>query len=133
MAELDVFLVEDIERRQADVGDFLLTERITGRGAVSCDGTFAVGAVADAPPAIAKDTPATPNTGKVVLRRFRFEACFACAIVEPSYACEQMSGMDDRSTFRALCLAWRPVLVISLASASVKISDHHGGAPATSV
>jgi hypothetical protein len=58
---------------------------MTGRGAVSCDGTFAVGAVADAPPpAIANDTPAAPNTGKVVLRLFRFEACFGRAIVESS-------------------------------------------------
>jgi hypothetical protein len=34
---------------------------------VSCDGTFAVGAVADALPAIVKDIPAAPNTGKAIL------------------------------------------------------------------
>jgi hypothetical protein len=57
---------------------------MTGGRAVSCDGTFAVDTVADdAPPAIVKDTPAAPNTGKAVIRRFRFEACFACAIAEP--------------------------------------------------
>ena len=32
-----------------------------------------VGAVAAAPPAITKDTPAAPNAGKAILRRFRFE------------------------------------------------------------
>ena len=50
---------------------------------MSCDNTFAVGAVADVPPAIAKDIPAAPNTGKVILRRFRFETRFVRAIVEP--------------------------------------------------
>jgi hypothetical protein len=63
---------------------------------VSCDAPFVVGATAaDAPLAIASDTPAAPNTGnvnagKVGFRRFRFETCFACAIAEPSYSCEQM-------------------------------------------
>src|SRR6266849_1797843 len=57
---------------------------MTGRSGLSCGGKFAVGAAAaDAPPAIAKDTPAAPNTGMAVFRRFRFEACFACAIAEP--------------------------------------------------
>jgi hypothetical protein len=55
-----------------------------GRDPVSCEGTFAVGAVAEAPPATAKVTPATPNTGKLVFARFRLEGCFACAMVEPS-------------------------------------------------
>jgi len=41
---------------------------MTGSKEVSCnDGTFAVGAVADAPPAITKDTPAAPNAGKAIL------------------------------------------------------------------
>jgi hypothetical protein len=58
---------------------------ITGGSIVRCDGEFAVGAVAaDAPPAIAKDIPAAPHTGKAIFGRFRFEACFARAIVEPS-------------------------------------------------
>jgi hypothetical protein len=57
---------------------------ITGGRTVGCAGPFAVGATAaNAPPAIAKDTPAAPNTGKAVLERFRFEACFVRAIVEP--------------------------------------------------
>jgi len=61
------------------------------REVVSCDGTFAVGAVAaDAPPASDKDIPATPKAGKAVLRCFRFEAFFACAIVESSYSCDQL-------------------------------------------
>lgn len=55
---------------------------MTGRNEESCkDGTFVVGAVAAAPPAITKDTPAAPNAGKAILRRFRFETRFACAIV----------------------------------------------------
>jgi hypothetical protein len=87
LAELrcsDVFLVEDIECRQADVRDFLLTESNYGTRFCVCDGTFAVGDIADAPPPIAKDIPAAPNAGKAIFRRFRFETCFACAI-EPSY------------------------------------------------
>ena len=48
---------------------------------MGCDGAFSVGATAaDAPPAIAKDTPAAPHTGKAVLERFRLEACFARAM-----------------------------------------------------
>jgi hypothetical protein len=35
---------------------------------------------ADAAPASENETPASPNTGKAFLRRFRFEACFARAI-----------------------------------------------------
>jgi len=56
-----------------------------GRGAVGCSGVFAVGATAaEALPAMAKETPAAPHIGKAVFRRFRFEACFARAIVKPS-------------------------------------------------
>ena len=39
---------------------------------------------ADAPPVRASDTPASPTPGIAMLRRFRFEFRFACAIVEPS-------------------------------------------------
>ena len=58
---------------------------MTGSERSCSDGTFAVGAVAApaVPPAITKDTPAAPNAGKVIFRRFRFEARFACAIVGP--------------------------------------------------
>ena len=57
---------------------------MTGRSEVSCNGgTFAVGAVAAAPPAIIKDTPAAPNAGKLLRRRFRLEGCFVRAIVKP--------------------------------------------------
>ena len=48
--------------------------------ALSCDGA-AVGAVADAPPVMAKDTPAAPNA-KAALLAVRFVARFALAIVE---------------------------------------------------
>ena len=40
---------------------------------------------AEAPPAMAKDTPATPNTGTALLRRFRLEACFAFDILLVSH------------------------------------------------
>ncbi len=47
-----------------------------------CEGEFVVGATAaNAPSAIAKDTPAATHNGKAVLDRFRFEACFFRAIV----------------------------------------------------
>lgn len=49
---------------------------------VSCN-DVAVGAVAEAPFPIIKDAPAAPNAGKAILRRFRFEARFAFAMVEP--------------------------------------------------
>jgi hypothetical protein len=43
------------------------------------------GAFADAPPVIAKETPAAAHTGKAVFERFRLKPCFAFAIVEPLY------------------------------------------------
>jgi hypothetical protein len=45
------------------------------------------GAFADAPPAIAKETPAAAHTGKAVFERFRLKPCFcfAFAIAEPLY------------------------------------------------
>jgi hypothetical protein len=30
------------------------------------------------------DSPAAPSTGRVLLRRFRFEGCFACDMVASS-------------------------------------------------
>ena len=45
--------------------------------------TFAVGAFAAAPPTITKETPAAPNAGKPIRRRFRLETCFVRAIVKP--------------------------------------------------
>ncbi len=56
----------------------------TIRFALSSDGTFVVGAVADARPPIAKETPAAPKT-KAAFRRFSLELRFACAIAAPSY------------------------------------------------
>ena len=50
----------------------------------SWDGMSIAGAVADAPPPIAK-TPAAAHTGKAVFERFRLKPCFAFAIAEPLY------------------------------------------------
>jgi hypothetical protein len=58
---------------------------MTPRGVGLCDGISATPPTADAdapPPAIAKDTPAIPSTGAALLRRFPFEARFACDIAE---------------------------------------------------
>jgi hypothetical protein len=43
------------------------------------------GAFADAPPAIAKETPAAAHKGRAVFERFRLKPCFAFAIAEPLY------------------------------------------------
>src|SRR4051794_21254256 len=44
---------------------------------MACDGPFAVGTVAaEAAPAIARDTPAAPNAGRVVFRCLRFDGRF---------------------------------------------------------
>ena len=47
-------------------------------------GIFVAGApgTADAPLVSANDKPAAPNTGRVLLRRFRFEACSMRDMVE---------------------------------------------------
>ena len=73
---------------------------MTGRG-VSCGGACSVGAVADAPPANASDTPA-PASGKVLLRPFRCEAGFERAIAELScYLRANLGGeCDDCSIVR---------------------------------
>src|SRR5580704_2739226 len=52
------------------------------RRALSCDGTFVAGAVADAAPVIARETPAAPHT-KAVLPRFLLELRLACVMVDP--------------------------------------------------
>jgi len=66
-----IFLVEDIERRQADVGDFLLA-KISWLCEVG--GVFALASVeAHAPPAIERDTTANPNVGKALPRRLPCE------------------------------------------------------------
>jgi len=46
-------------------------------------GKFTAGppGTADAVPASDNDNPAAPNTGRALLRRFRFEVCFAWGIV----------------------------------------------------
>jgi hypothetical protein len=91
-----VFIVEEIERRQADVGDFLLIEsgdlkrrrilpeyigyRSGSRRRKDADGISA----GDPPVDAAKDTPAIPSTDTalLVLGRCPFEARFACGIAE---------------------------------------------------
>ena len=90
------FIVEEIERRQADVGDFLLIEsgdlkrrrilpeyigyRSGSRRRKDADGISA----GDPPVDAAKDTPAIPSTDTalLVLGRCPFEARFACGIAE---------------------------------------------------
>jgi hypothetical protein len=77
-----VFLVEDIERRQADVGDFILLRGIFVLVWV-CVGIAPTGPTpwADAP--LANDNnPAAP---KALLLRFRVESCFACDMTETSF------------------------------------------------
>jgi hypothetical protein len=52
-------------------------------GSVCCGAVFSpFTTAADAPPAIARDIPAAPHTGKACLERFRFEASFARAMVD---------------------------------------------------
>jgi hypothetical protein len=55
-------------------------------------GTSAAGPLvtADAPLASDNDNPAAPNTGRALLRRFRFEACFACDMMDSSHAFGKM-------------------------------------------
>ena len=72
------FFIEDVEGGQADVGDSSSPRKI--RRALSCDTTF-VGAVAEAPPVMAKDTPAAPNA-KAALLAFRFGPRFASTIMK---------------------------------------------------
>jgi hypothetical protein len=52
------------------------------RRALSCDGTFVVGAVADAAPVITRETPAAPNA-QAALPRLRVDRRFVCVMVEP--------------------------------------------------
>jgi hypothetical protein len=71
---------------------------------LSCDGTFVAGAVADAAPVIARETPAAPNAKaaflpKAAFPRFLLELRLACDMVEPP-----RQGFDQwtRGSFRAL-------------------------------
>jgi hypothetical protein len=71
---------------------------------LSCDGTFVAGAVADAAPVIARETPAAPNAKAAFLDRaafllFLLEIRLACVMVEPP-----RQGFDQwtRGSFRAL-------------------------------
>jgi hypothetical protein len=76
-----VLFIEDIERRQADVRDFLLTEsdfvRCRPNGCRGC-------AVASD-----NDNPAAPNNGTAHARLFRFETCFAFDMVKSSHTFAQ--------------------------------------------
>ena len=89
-----IFFVEEMERRQADVGDFLVIDsgelkrrrilpefigyRSCGRAAKDAGGISA----GDPPVEAAKDTPAIPSTETALLGRFSLEARFACGIAE---------------------------------------------------
>jgi hypothetical protein len=57
------------------------------------------GAFADAPPIIAKETPAAAHTGKAVFECFRLEPCFAFAIAEPLY----QNSTDELNPQRISC------------------------------
>jgi hypothetical protein len=65
---------------------------------LSCDGTSVAGAVADAAPVIARETPAAPNA-KAAFLRFRMEFRFACVMVEPP---RQDLDQWTRGSFRVL-------------------------------
>jgi len=75
------FLVEDVERRQADVRYFFLTESDSKSPVFEVDVSASPLGTADAPLASDNDNPADPNTGRALLRCFRFEVCFAWGIV----------------------------------------------------
>src|SRR5580658_190829 len=68
------------------------------RRALSCDGTFVAGAVADAAPVIARETPAAPNA-KAAFLRFRMELRLACVMVDPP---RQRFDQGTRTNFSAL-------------------------------
>jgi hypothetical protein len=61
---------------------------------VSCNDVAVGAAAAEAPFVIIKDAPTAPNAGKAMLRRFRFKARFACAMVEPFCRAGQSSILD---------------------------------------
>jgi hypothetical protein len=74
------------------------------RRALSCDGTFVAGALADAAPVIARETPAAPNAkaaflAKAAFPRFRLELRLACVMVEPP---RRRFDQGTRTNFSAL-------------------------------
>jgi len=77
------FLVEDVERRQA-VSDISSSPRVTRLSSpvFEVDVSASPLGTADAPLASDNDNPAAPNTGRALLRCFRFEVCFAWGIVK---------------------------------------------------
>jgi len=107
---------------------------------------------ADAPPASDNDKPAAPNTGtaRALLRRFRFEACFECDIVDFSmtlsavphegtrYALHRFQGKANHGFYRASA-AFRniPKAEISVTVPALRLDGHrHRRAccrPATSI
>jgi hypothetical protein len=71
---------------------------------LSCDGTFVAGALADAAPVIARETPAAPNAkaaflAKAAFPRFRLELRLACVMVEPP---RRRFDQGTRTNFSAL-------------------------------
>jgi hypothetical protein len=69
-------------------------------GSACRDDAFSAGAtpVADAPPAIARDIPAAPHTGRAFLVRLLFETCLPRAMVKNSRICQQIH-LRQVSTF----------------------------------
>jgi hypothetical protein len=68
------------------------------RRALSCNGAFVAGAVADAAPVIARETPAAPNA-KAAFPRLCLELRLACVMVEPP---RRRFDQGTRTNFSAL-------------------------------
>jgi hypothetical protein len=68
------------------------------RRALSCDGTVVAGALADAAPVIARETPAAPHA-KAAFARLRLELRFAFVMVEPP---RRRFDQGTRTKFSAL-------------------------------
>jgi hypothetical protein len=66
------------------------------RRALSCNGTFVFGATADAPPTMAKETPAAPKA-TAAFEMFRLERCVTFDIVKPPH---KDRSNDHRTSLR---------------------------------
>ena len=64
---------------------------------MSCNDVAVGAGAAAAAFAIIKDAPAAPSAGKAILRRLRFEARFACAMVNPFVGAGQSSILDHHT------------------------------------
>jgi hypothetical protein len=57
------------------------------------------GAFADAPPAIAKETPAAAHTGKAVFERFRLKPCFLLRLRHSGTSLSELDQMNPAAHF----------------------------------